>query len=185
MNVYDFDHTIYRGDSTVDFWRYCLSKYPKSVVTLPLACIYGVAFKLHLCSRERFKKVFYRFLRYVPNTRNAVERFWDSHEQRVEEWYLRQKQDDDLIISASPEFLIRPVCDRLGVRCIASEVAHNTGKLLGANCRGAEKLRLLRNVYPEETIDEFYSDSKSDIFLARVAQRAFLVNGEKRKEWRV
>ena len=32
MNVYDFDKTIYRGDSTMDFWRYCLKRYPKAVL---------------------------------------------------------------------------------------------------------------------------------------------------------
>lgn len=26
MNVYDFDGTVYRGDSTVDFWLFCLRK---------------------------------------------------------------------------------------------------------------------------------------------------------------
>lgn len=28
MNVYDFDGTVYRGDSTVDFWLFCLRKKP-------------------------------------------------------------------------------------------------------------------------------------------------------------
>lgn len=26
MNVYDFDETIYDGDSTVDFYKYCLRR---------------------------------------------------------------------------------------------------------------------------------------------------------------
>lgn len=28
MNVYDFDGTIYNGDSTVDFYLYCLREHP-------------------------------------------------------------------------------------------------------------------------------------------------------------
>ena len=35
MNVYDFDKTIYRGDSTVDFWRHCLRRYPGAARALP------------------------------------------------------------------------------------------------------------------------------------------------------
>ena len=31
MNVYDFDDTIYAGDSTVDFFFYCLKKKPAIV----------------------------------------------------------------------------------------------------------------------------------------------------------
>ena len=26
MNAYDFDHCIYAGDCTIDFYRYCLKK---------------------------------------------------------------------------------------------------------------------------------------------------------------
>ena len=29
MNVYDFDNTILRGDSTARFFAYCLGHYPK------------------------------------------------------------------------------------------------------------------------------------------------------------
>ena len=28
MNVYDFDKTIYKGDSTLDFYFFCLRKKP-------------------------------------------------------------------------------------------------------------------------------------------------------------
>ena len=28
MNVYDFDGTIYDGDSTFDFYKYCMKKHP-------------------------------------------------------------------------------------------------------------------------------------------------------------
>ena len=29
MNVYDFDKTIYAGDSTIDFWKFCMIRYPR------------------------------------------------------------------------------------------------------------------------------------------------------------
>ena len=29
MNVFDFDGTIYNGDSSKDFFFYCLKRYPK------------------------------------------------------------------------------------------------------------------------------------------------------------
>lgn len=32
MNVYDFDGTIYDGDSTVDFYLYCIRKHPWLIV---------------------------------------------------------------------------------------------------------------------------------------------------------
>ena len=183
MNVYDFDHTIYRGDCTIDFWRYCLEQYPKVWLTIPEACIYALAFMVRLCSRERFKENFYHFLRYVPDTSAAVDAFWNSNSSRIAGWYLEQQQRDDLVISASPDFLISEICKRLRVYYISSAVDPITGKLLGPNCRGTEKLRQFRTRYPNGIIELFYSDSQSDVDLARESQRAYLVKGENRKEW--
>ena len=36
----------------------------------------------------------------------------------------------------------------------------------------------MREAYPETQIDRFYSDSKSDTPLAKLAQSAFLVTGD-------
>ena len=38
MNVYDFDGTIYDGDSTLDFWYFCLKKHPQILLYLPYHC---------------------------------------------------------------------------------------------------------------------------------------------------
>lgn len=32
VNVYDFDGTIYDGDSTIDFYKFCLKKYKNMLV---------------------------------------------------------------------------------------------------------------------------------------------------------
>lgn len=36
MNIYDFDETIYDSDSTKDFYFYCLKKYPKILLSVPI-----------------------------------------------------------------------------------------------------------------------------------------------------
>lgn len=175
MNVYDFDHTIYPGDSTLDFWRHCIGRHPAVLLSLPGAVLSGALFKAGLCSREQFKGRFYRFLRRVPDVEGEVSRFWAQNRDRIYPWYLDRRRKDDLIISASPEFLIRPVCALLGVRAIASPVSPKTGELLGPNCRGEEKAVRLRREYPGSSVEEFYSDSVSDGPLAALADRAFLV----------
>ena len=35
MNLYDFDETIYDGDSTRDFVLYCYKNYPRTLAYLP------------------------------------------------------------------------------------------------------------------------------------------------------
>ena len=45
-----------------------------------------------------------------------------------------------MIISASPEFLIAPIANQLGVRYIASKLNPETGTYDGLNCYGDEKV---------------------------------------------
>ena len=48
MNVYDFDETIYDGDSTVDFVKYSIIHQPKVLIYFPKIAIYGLLFVLKL-----------------------------------------------------------------------------------------------------------------------------------------
>lgn len=183
MNVYDFDHTIYDGDCTLDFWKYCVKRYPMVLSSLPQSIWYAILFKLHLCEREQFKEKFYAFLRYVPTVQRDVDAFWLQHRGKIKGFYLKQTRSDDLIISASPEFLINEICQRLGVQSIASQVDPLTGKLVGPNCRGAEKVRRFYQMYPTGKIEEFYSDSMSDLPMAKIAAEAYIVQDNQIKEW--
>jgi len=178
INVYDFDNTIYRGDSSFDFYCHCRARYPRVkrdvFGVLPLA----LDFLLHKRDKTRTKERFYRYLSFVPDVESEVLRFWETHEQNVKSWYLKQKRADDLIISASPVFLLTPVCERLGVRLIASRVEAQTGIYDGLNCHDEEKVRRMRERYPDVEIDRFYSDSLADAPLAKLAHEAFLVKGD-------
>lgn len=112
----------------------------------------------------------------MPDADAWAEDFWRTHERRFRPWYLAQKQPDDLVVSASPEFLLAPACRRLGIRPpIASRVDARTGRYTGLNCKGAEKVSRFREQYPDAEIGQFYSDSRSDAPLAHLARRAFLV----------
>lgn len=175
VNVYDFDKTIYEGDCTLDFWRYSVRCYPRTLRAFPLALYAGGGYRCGFYSKERFKETFYRFLQYVPDLGGAVRHFWDIHASKMSAWYLKQMRADDLIISASPEFLISELCARLEVRYIASKVDQLTGKLRSPNCAGAEKVRRFTAEYPGAEIERFYSDSKTDEPLARLANEAYFV----------
>lgn len=181
INVYDFDNTIYRGDSSYDFYRHCAAKYPRAVLSAAAALPWFLAMLLGFADKTRVKERFYRYLRHVPEVTEEVERFWLTHDRRLKDWYFEQKREDDLIISASPEFLLEPLMRRLNLRLIASRVHPATGHYTGANCHGEEKVRRLREAYPEEQIAQFYSDSMNDLPLARLAREAFMVNGDARR----
>ncbi len=178
INVYDFDNTIYRGDSSVDFFRHCAAKYPRAYWSVLAASPWLLAMALGLADKTRVKQRIYRYLRCVPDVREEVERFWLTHDGNLKDWYFAQKREDDLIISASPEFLLEPLMRRLGLRLIASRVDAGTGVYEGLNCHGEEKVRRMREAYPAVQIDGFYSDSRSDAPLAKLARQAYLVKGD-------
>jgi phosphatidylglycerophosphatase C len=177
-NVYDFDNTIYRGDSSVDFFRHCAAKFPRAFGSAIASAPWFLLMLLGLADKTRVKQRFYRYLKFVPDVGEEVERFWLTHDKNLKDWYFAQKREDDWIISASPEFLLEPLMKRLGLTMIASRVIPHTGVYEGQNCHGEEKVRRMRELDPEAQIDAFYSDSRSDTPLARLARTAYLVKGD-------
>ena len=176
MNVYDFDKTIFYPDSSVTFVRWEARRHPLYLlVCLPAMLFYGILFKLRFIPKKHFKESLFRIIRAVPDLDADVKQFWDEHEGQICPWYLRQKCPDDLIISASPEFLVREMTDRLGISLLGTPMDKHTAKILGENCFGAEKVRRFYESYPDGRIEEFYSDSLSDAPLADISEKAFLI----------
>lgn len=183
VNAYDFDKTILPYDSTEHFFAYCLRRWPRVLGPALHAVPMLPGMKLKLTTKTHVKEVFYRFLELVPDIDAAVEDFWSINFRNINAWYLEKKRPDDIISSASPDFLLRPVTDRLGVRLIASRVDRHSGWTLGENNHGEEKVRRLRREYPNTQIDEFYSDSLSDTPMAELARAAFIVKGSEISPW--
>lgn len=184
MNIYDFDKTIYDGDSTLDFYVFCLKKQPFLILYLPFQILSFILFLLKKKDKLIFKQDFYGFLKWVVNPESKVELFWDKNQHKIKKWYLSKRKQEDLIISASPEFLLRPICERLNnLNLIASKVDIYTGKCLGENCYGDEKVKRLFYEYPNITVSEFYSDSLSDAPMSKISNKSFFVNKDLIVEW--
>lgn len=185
MNVYDFDETIYHGDSTVDFFLYCMRHKPLMMRSFPGTAAAFVLWKSKKWTKTQFKQQMYRFLTALGDTEQIVDEFWKTHIKNIKTWYLQDtRRPDDVVISASPEFLLRPVCKQLGIKhLMASRVDSHTGKYTGENCWGEEKVRRFYEVFGEVPIDTFYSDSLSDTPLARLANTAWIVRGDELIPW--
>ncbi len=187
MNVFDFDKTIYDGDSTADFCLWLIRRYPS--VSLDFISNLGIVlrYKFGKISKTEMKEALYKCFRRVPDMDKELVLFWDKHIKNIEKWYLDIKRDDDVIISASPEFLLLECCKRLGIKhLMASRVDSKTGKYDGFNCYGAEKPKRFDEYFGEserEKIESFYSDSYSDAPLAVIAKRAYLIKRHVPTEW--
>lgn len=184
MNCYDFDKTIYDGDSTKDFYLFCLKRHKKIAKTFPsLIKAFTKFYVFKMGNKTEFKEIMYKFLKYVDIEKDLLD-FWETHKGNIKGWYYKQQCDDDVIISASPEFLLDPICRELGIKYLmASKVDEHTGKYNGINCHGKEKVRRFYEVFPDGKIEEFYSDSYSDSPLAEIAERAFIVKGNELTDW--
>ena len=182
--VYDFDKTIYDGDATVHFFLHCARRYPRIALDFLLgSCWHFLGMGLRLIEKTRAKERFYRFLSFVPDMEAELLVFWASHAHRIKRWYLEAHRADNLIISASPAFLLEPICQKLHVELIASLVDPRTGQALGPNCHGEEKVRRMRTACPDIQVEAFYSDARSDAPLAKLADAAYFVRGTRLKPW--
>ena len=183
MNVYDFDGTIYNGDSTIDLWKFILKRHPSAVFSLFPAAVGLALYLFGIISKTGFKQQFYTFLKYSPDIDNDLCCFWNKHEHKIKCWYLARKKPDDIIVSASPDFLLKHFCSKLGIRLIASQVDKYRGTYTGDNCYGKEKIRRLEIEHPNIEIDDFYSGSEADIPLAKLASKAYWVSGDSIVPW--
>ena len=185
MNVFDFDGTIYSGDSSKDFVFYCFKKYPKTRRRIPAILWYGLGFALKLVKKKTFKQKLFSIVTKIDDLEGAVSDFWETHDKKIHNWYMEMKQPTDVIISASPEFLLEPICKKLGAECMmATRVDPKTGMFHGENCIGEEKVVRFYEKYPDGVIDEFYSDRYVDTPVARIAKKAVMVKGEKLSPWK-
>ncbi len=181
LDIYDFDGTLYHGDSTLDFFKWCFKRYPRLATTLPRIGIAGfLCFGLHTASKDYFKASLYRFLTFVPDIKHEVDLFWKKHDEKIAGPCSPQK--GDLVISASPEFLLTDMCKKRELNLIASLVDPHTGILHSSNCSGAEKVNRYYAYLESHNIDSatvtisnFYSDSRNDDPLARIAQSSWMV----------
>lgn len=183
MRVYDFDKTIYEGDSSVDFFKYCLKKNRKCVLVLPKLLLVFILYVLKIYEKEKFKSCFFSIVKYFDNIDKVVKDFWDKKEYKLKDFYLNQRKKDDIIISASPEFLLKPVAKKYKFNLIASRVNKKTGEFLSKNCYGEEKVSRLKEEMKIDSIDEFYSDSLSDLPLSNIAKKSFIIKDDKIIPW--
>ncbi len=179
MNGYDFDKTILKGNSVRRFFAYCLLRFPYLILLLPMLLVLSVLFTLKIINKHRYLDGLELFLLFVPNKSKNIEKFWDKNIKHVQKWYLDTRTDEDVIISASPAFIVEPACRRLGVKCLATEKDVKTCKTAnGKHCYGEEKVVRYRQEFGDLPLECYYSDSWSDEPSFAFAKRGYLVRGE-------
>ena len=179
MNIYDFDGTIYDGDSGIDFIKYSLKRKPFSVLLAFIKTFFKfLKYKRGKVTLENVKETMFSFVPNIKNLDKYVKKFVYTHKSKIKKFYLNQKQKNDLIITASLDFYVKPLCHSVGIkRIIATKYNLKTGKIIGNNCKGKNKASILEK-FSNNNFSKVYTDSESDKPIFKFAKEAYIVKKE-------
>lgn len=176
MNGYDFDATILKGNTVQRFWWYCSVRFVYLWLLLPEILLANVLFLLHVINKEIYLRMMEFFVVFVPNKRKQAVRFWNKNQKHVKQWYLDAKKENDVVVSASPDFLLDEICSRLQVKCICTKT-RPCGLPQTVHCYGAQKVVEYKANFGDQPLQSFYSDSMSDAPMFQLAEKGYFVRG--------
>jgi phosphatidylglycerophosphatase C len=185
---FDFDGTVTTSDTLLEF-----IKFSKGRLRFCFGFLwnspYLVAYKIKLISNQTAKeKVLQFFFKSMPAA--VFKEQCELFARQVLPGLLRPKAIEQIkklknegcvvvIVSASPENWIQNWSEKNGLELIASqlEIAEGklTGKIVGKNCHGPEKVRRILKKYVVKDYDEIYAygDTKGDLPMLELATQRF------------
>ena len=187
MKAFDFDNTLYRGESSLDFSLYMIRTNKKILLYLPVILSNTIKYKLCLVDRDELGEAINKYMKILIRDKrellSLVGKFWKMHADRLNADMLRRVGPDDLIITAGPSFLLDGIRDRLGTQnIIASEVDLDKREITHFNFKD-NKVKKFRELYGDAKIDSFYTDSYNDRAVMDISEKVFL--DKKRKIRRI
>ena len=179
MNIYDFDDTIFDGDSSVCFIRYSLAHKPFLVIfSIMKTTKEVVKYLFKKSSIGLIKSELFSFVKYINDFDKYMDNFVMKYYKRVKPYYFKKQKENDVIISASFEFIVKPLCKKLNINnVIGTKYDVKKGSIIGSNCKGEEKIKRFRKLYKDAKVNEAYSDSLSDVPMFKIAKKGYLVKG--------
>ncbi len=175
MNVYDFDGTIYDGNSFIDFFCF-LRQENEEIKKHTLTQVLNLA-RLCLNSYDVSKHPsLSNFILEIQDLNKNLINFWDKHHKKLLRWYKEVQEPEDVLITSSFEYLVQPACNILNIKnLIGTKVDLNNGEIIGKVCIGEEKVNRYREKYGQDSIDNFYTDSLIDSPLIDISKNTFIL----------
>lgn len=176
MYLFDFDNTIYDGDSSLDLVLYSLVRHPLIVICSMFKTVY--IFILYIFKVKSFnivKESIFSFLYKIKDLDSYIDIFVLKHKHKIKKWYISRDKSNDVIISASYDLWIKPFCKSIGVYNVICTNVNKNGKIIGNNCKGKEKVIMFKKLYKNVKVNEAYSDSYSDKPILDLAKKGYIV----------
>ena len=179
MQVFDFDNTIYHGESTFDFAMFII-KRKKSL----LKCAPGITLLLIKYKRCKMNALEFQtelekftgpFLQNKKFIKKSVQDFWQKNRKKLDQNIIKKIKKNDVILTCSPSFLIKEIENDLNTKnIVATEIDIDEGKIHFLNF-GKNKVKIFQEKFPKKKIQTVYTDSYNDKALMDVAKNVYLV----------
>ena len=185
MRVYDFDGTIYDGESLFDLYLFSVRYEPRALRFIAPVIRYAAKYKLGRASFEQMERGvcglcgdYLHLMSGSVDLERLVEAFWERNMKRIKPWY--EPRPDDVILTASFDLTVGEACRRIGVDCVVGSVIDQGTMSVEYLNFNVNKPKRLRELYGEDVVvDEFYTDSRFDQPMIDIAKRAYMVKGDK------
>ncbi len=186
MKVFDFDNTIYGGESVFDFAMFFVKRKKSFIKYVPNFIKILFSYKMCHMDISEFQKALEKyanpFLENQEYIKELVAEFWLQNIEKLYPNILKKIEKDDVIITASPDFLIDGIKDVLNTdHILCSKLDLEKGKISFLNFR-ENKVKCFMEKYDEKKIEEFYTDSYNDKPLMDISKHVFLVHHGKLKK---
>ena len=185
MKVFDFDNTIYNGESLLDFYNYFAEKKEKLQKYRPIVNRVFTLYKHNMLPMGLFKKLVDKYKGEVDTKTLDVDKyineFWKEHKDNLNKEILDKIGKDDVIISANFDIMINPIKDKLKTKHIYTSIADIEKKEIIFLCYKENKVKKFREIYKDAMIDELYTDSYADKPLMQIAKKVFMVDKKTRE----
>lgn len=185
--AFDLDGTLLRGNSSLGFYRYALSRGVFSYKSLPISVLFFLGLKSHFLDLSSFyARVIDCLLVTVPYSDLLM----------VAEEFVKQLQESALypptmeklneafhdpsgvpvLFSSSPDFIVAPIANKLGITLwYASEFYHLPGSTQARNrcLTGERKAKILSHL-------KGIGNARSHTFSDHIVDLPFLLLGEEK-----
>lgn len=202
LAIFDVDLTITKKDTFIEFYKFLCKEDKRFLFYFNKVICSGILYGLKIYDEKKSKEQYLSFLKglSIRSVNKLSEKFFNTHivnkllySDALKEMELRKKQGYTVIlISASPEFYLNKFKKLEFVDYVLGTVYEvkngiYTGKMIGYNNKGEEKVNRLFRFLHKENIEHvnfndscMYSDSFNDIPLLNLVGNGFLINSKKK-----
>jgi len=190
LAVFDFDNTITTKDTLIDFLRFFVGEFKLSWGLLKCSPII-LMYKLKIVSNQKAKEFLLKHFFYNLPERELIKFGIEYSDKRLPEilsheaisriHFHRKRNDKLVIVSASPTYWFRDWCIKQGFTAVIGTQLEKkdgkmTGKIIGKNCFGEEKLcRLTEEICLRHYNYIYaYGDSKGDLEILNFASESYM-----------